>query len=57
MTKYFDFDKDAITALNKSADSGDIPSSLEIKAKFTDETPDSHGDIITRSATEGALLP
>ena len=55
MTKYFDFDVQAIETLQKSADSGGVPSTLEIKAKFTDETQDSHGDIITRSATERAL--
>lgn len=55
MTKYFDFDAEAVEELKKSADSDSIPTTLEVKAKFTDETPDSHGDIITRSATERAL--
>jgi len=55
-TKYFNFDKEAVSAIQKSEDSaGETPSTYEIKGIFTDETPDSHGDIITREGTIKAL--
>ena len=55
-TKYFSFDKGATAALlTKSEADGEVPSTYEIKARFTDETPDSHGDIITREGTTKAL--
>lgn len=55
MTKYFDFDAQAVTALQKAASGGGSLETYEIKARFTDETPDSHGDIITREGTTKAL--
>ena len=55
MTKYFDFDAQSVVALQKAADADDGQDVYEIKARFTDETPDSHGDIITRTGTTNAL--
>ena len=55
MTKYFDFDKVAVEALQKSSNTDGVPSTYEIKARFTDDSPDSHGDIITREGTTNAL--
>jgi len=54
-TKYFDFDSVAVDALKKSAANDETPSTYEMKARFTDSTPDSHGDIITREGTTRAL--
>jgi len=54
-TKYFDFDSGAVAELKKSVANDEIPSTYEIKARFTDSTPDSHGDIITREGTTRAL--